>query len=138
MKDLIDEANKVLKSLNPTSSTMTSMPVSAPTTKEADVRSEVMDRLQQQLEAMRLKPLRLQSMSSNSVLGLIDSGATHPLRPLRDSENDENYAMVEVALADGATTRLKMSPGGSYDFSQQSSPANCAYGTSGRSPQPHH
>ncbi|CAL1129507.1 unnamed protein product [Cladocopium goreaui] len=112
MKDLIDEANKVLKSLNPTSSTMTSMPVSAPTTKEADVRSEVMDRLQQQLEAMRLKPLRLQSMSSNSVLGLIDSGATHPLRPLRDSENDENYAMVEVALADGATTRLKMSPGG--------------------------
>ena len=90
MKDLIDEANKVLKPLNPTSSTTTSMPVSAPTTKEADVRSEVMDRLQQQLEAMRLKPLRLQSMSSNSVLGLIDSGATHPLRPLRDSENDEN------------------------------------------------
>ena len=111
MKDLIDEANKVLKSLNTTSSTTTSSS-STTSTREAEERSGVMDRLQQQLDALRLKPLRLQSMSSNSTLGLVDSGATHPLRPLRDSENDEHYEIVEVALADGATARLKMSPGG--------------------------
>eukprot|EP00435_Cladocopium_sp_Y103_P030730 s947_g7.t1 len=111
MQNLMDEANKVLRSLNPgaSSSTPSSTGMSS---KEVEVRSEVMDRLQQQLDAMKLKTFRLQSISTNSVLGLIDSGATHPLRPLREGENDSHYAEVEVALANGSTTRMKMSPGG--------------------------
>ena len=111
MKDLIDEANKVLKSLNPTSSPPSAQS-SGMSSQEAEVRSEVMDKLQQQLQAMRLKTFKLQRISTSSVLGLIDSGATHPLRPLREGENDSSYTEVEVALANGATTRLKMSPGG--------------------------
>ena len=111
MKDLIDEANKVLKSLNPTSSPPSAQS-SGMSSQEADVRSKVMDKLQQQLQAMRLKTFKLQRISTSSVLGLIDSGATHPLRPLREGENDSTYTEVEVALANGATTRLKMSPGG--------------------------
>ena len=85
--------------------------LSGSTSQETDARSEVIEKLQQQLQSLKLKTFKLHRISTSSVLGLIDSGATHPLRPLREGEDDSNYAEVEVALANGATTRLKMSPG---------------------------
>ena len=44
--------------------------------------------------------------------GLLDSGATHPLRPIKRGENKELYEKVQVALADGQTTWLPITPGG--------------------------
>ena len=49
-------------------------------------------------------------MSSNDNQGLIDSGATHALRPELKDESTENYKEVQVSLA--TLVRLKMSGGG--------------------------
>jgi hypothetical protein len=71
-----------------------------------------MEKLQQQLNSMKLKTLRLGRMSTEGSQGLIDSGATNPLRPKRCGERIEHYKKLEVSLADGTTTRLPVSPGG--------------------------
>ena len=44
--------------------------------------------------------------------GLIDSGATHALRPLRPGESCANYKTVNVTLANGQQAQLRMTPGG--------------------------
>ena len=51
-------------------------------------------------------------MSSGRCQGLIDSGATHALRPKKLGEDISQYKKVEVALADGQTARLSMTVGG--------------------------
>ena len=108
VKDLLEEANKMLKSLNssPLSST------SSPTAQEGEEREEVMERLQKQLNALRQKAFRLMRLKRGEKAGLLDSGATHPLRPIKRGENKELYEKVQVALADGQTTWLPITPGG--------------------------
>ena len=105
VKDLLEEASKVLKSLTGPSSTST--PSSE---KETDEAKEVMDRLHQQLKALRV--FRVHRMTKESDMGLIDSGATHCLRPLRPHEDGSQYPKVMVSLANGNQTRLMLSPGG--------------------------
>ena len=70
-----------------------------------------MDRLQQQLKA--LKTFKLQQLSYGSHVGLVDSGATNALRPIRQGEDCSTYPEVDVSLANGKSVKLKMSPGGS-------------------------
>ena len=79
MKDLLAEANKMLKSL-----TAVEAPAPNPVRREEERRNDVMERLQQQLNAMKQKAFRLHRMSSQGDQGLIDRGATHPLRSLHD------------------------------------------------------
>ena len=45
-------------------------------------------------------------------MGLIDSKATHPLRPARQGEIMDEYKEVTVTLASGEKTRLRMTSGG--------------------------
>ncbi len=47
-------------------------------------------------------------MSNQGFQGLIDSGATHPLRPLRQGEDQSTLQKVDVTLADGKKTQLMM------------------------------
>lgn len=108
MKDLLEEANKVLKSLNSSPSSSTTSPTAA----EGDERQEVVERLQRQLNSLKQKAFRLMRMKQGGQTGLLDSGATHPLRPAKQGENVALYDKVEVALADGQTTWLPISPGG--------------------------
>ena len=70
-----------------------------------------MDRRQQQLKA--LKTFKLQQLSYGSHVGLVDSGATNALRPIRQGEDCSTYPEVDVSLANGKSVKLKMSPGGS-------------------------
>ena len=65
-----------------------------------------MERLQQQINALRQKTLKisLSRMSNQGLQGLIDSGATHPLRPLRQGEDQSTLQKVDVTLADGKKT----------------------------------
>ena len=44
---------------------------------------------------------------------MIDSGATHPLRPTKSFKDETNMKEVEVSLADGRSVRLHMTAGGS-------------------------
>ena len=104
VKDLLEEASKMLKTLNSSPSSSSA----SPTSSGGDERQEVVERSQQQLKAFRL--MRLQK---GEKAGLLDSGATHPLRPSKRGENKDSYERVQVAyLADGQTTWLPISPGG--------------------------
>ena len=105
VKDLLAEANKMLKSL-----TSSDSPPKTPT-REEEIRNGVMERLQQQLNAMKQKAFRLHRMTTAGEEGLIDSGATHPLRPLIEGEDTSRYREVEVTLANGEVKRMPMSPG---------------------------
>ncbi|CAK9077059.1 unnamed protein product [Durusdinium trenchii] len=75
-------------------------------------RSEVVERLQQQLNALKQKTFKLRRLKKGERQGLLDSGATHPLRPVKKGEDVESYKRVQVALADGQVTNLPISPGG--------------------------
>ena len=110
VKGLLEEATKVLKSIS-TTSTASSRGSQPP----QDRRDEMMANLQKQLDQLRLsgssgslKVLRLSRMSAGTSMGLIDSGATHPLRPLYPSEDASTLKSVEVTLADGNKRNLMM------------------------------
>lgn len=106
VKDLLEEANRMLKSLSSSSNTIASTTSST----SEEERKDVMERLHQQLKSM--KTFKMKRLNVGNDVGLVDSGATHPLRPRHEGENVDLYPVVEVALADGRTVRLKMSPGG--------------------------
>ena len=113
MKDLIDEASKVLKSISGAPSSSASS-ASSGSAKDSEGKEDLMERLQQQLNSLRQKQkvLRLQKMATGDQAGLIDSGATHPLRPQKNGEVTAGFPVVGVSLADGRRIQLKMSPGG--------------------------
>ena len=98
----------MLKSLTTSAST-----ASPSTTSVAnEPRDEVVDRLQQQLNSLKLKVFKLSQVPFGKTQGLIDSGATHALRPLRPGESCANYKTVNVTLANGQQAQLRMTPGG--------------------------
>ena len=111
MKDLLEEANKMLKSLSSGGSSSSGSSVSGGK-KEDEERDEVVERLQQQLNALKQKAFKLSRLIPGSQQGLIDSGATHALRPEAENEETETYKEVSVALANGSSVRLKMSQEG--------------------------
>ena len=111
IKELMEEASKMLKSLTSANTTSSSSTTTASTSRE-EGKEEVMDRLQQQLNALRLKTLRLRRLAGGGVQGLLDSGATNPLRPLKPGEETTSYRQVEVALANGGKTQLAITRGG--------------------------
>ena len=114
VQGLLEEATKVLKSISTTTSTgAVGVGSTGPTTQ----REEVMANLQKQLDQLRsssstARALRLSRMEVNSTLGLLDSGATHPLRKLHTSEDKSKLRQVEVTLADGEKKMLYMTPTG--------------------------
>lgn len=112
MKELLEEANKMLRSLSSSGNLQSGPPSVVGSKKEDEERSEVVERLQQQLNALKQKTLRLSRLSSKENQGLIDSGATHALRPERTGETTKDYKDVQVSLANGTVVRLKMSKGG--------------------------
>jgi hypothetical protein len=64
------------------------------------------------LDQLKLKVFKINQISYGSLQGLVDSGATHPLRLRRLEEGDETYKRVSVTLANGETTSLQVTPGG--------------------------
>ena len=120
MTSILEEANRLLKAMGgseavETSST-TRKTVTCPTTSvpSDQSREDTMGTLQQQLNALRQKTLRvpLSRMSANGLKGLIDSGATPPLRPLRRGEDQSLCQKVDVTLANGRKTQLLMNSKG--------------------------
>ena len=98
MKGLLEEANKMLKSMN------------APKVEE---REGKLDKLQKQLDELKhIKVFRLTEIEVGVEEGLLDSGATHPLRSKKRGEDLRGYREILVALACGKQIPLRMSPGG--------------------------
>ena len=106
MKELLEEANRMLKAVASSNASSTS----STTSQEDEEKKDVMNRLHQQLKALRTFQIR--KISASETMGLVDSGATHPLRPKRPNEEIKLYPEVVVALANGQSVRLRMSPGG--------------------------
>ena len=110
MKNLLEEANKMLRSLSTGTGSQASSTVS-PTSQE-ESRAEVVEKLQQQLNSLRMKTLRLRRMNQGTQQGLLDSGASHCLRPRKQGEDVQGYRKVDVALADGNRVQIPITPGG--------------------------
>ena len=113
VKSLLEEATKVLKSM----STSTATPKPNPQVSETQ-RDQLMSNLQRQLDQLRasgstsMKVLKLSRLATGSLMGLIDSGATHALRPLHPFEDESTMFPVEVTLADGNKKELLMTKEG--------------------------
>eukprot|EP00434_Breviolum_minutum_P034818 symbB.v1.2.030822.t1/scaffold3511.1/size105743/1 len=120
ISSILEEANRLLKAMggsetSEASSTTNKPLISSTTTVAADQnREDMMDKLQQQLNALRQKTLRvsLSRMSGGGMKGLINSGATHPLRPLRRGDDQALCQKVDVTLADGRKTQLLINKNG--------------------------
>lgn len=110
MKEILEEASRMLKEMNHEPQTPSSSNSSVRNEGEAKGRKEVLDKLQQQL--MSMKAFRMRKMARGMEKGLLDSGATHPLRPQWSSEEVGSYRRVEVTLANGKTEKLRISRGG--------------------------
>ena len=96
MKGLLEEANKMLRSINARGD-----------------EDEKIQKMQKQLEELRrMKVLRLTRMVSGPAQGLLDSGATNPLRPAREDEDLERMEEVMVTLATGEKVAMRMTSNG--------------------------
>ena len=107
MKTLLEEAGKMLKGMSSGGS-----PRGNEDPGEAKIRS-----LQRQLDELKgqgaVRVLRLSRIqATEGGLGLLDSGATHALRPQRPGEDLGRYLEVKITLAGGQETKMRMSPGG--------------------------
>ena len=107
MKTLLEEAGKMLKGISNGGS-----PRNNEDPGDARIRS-----LQKQLDELKgqgaVRVLRLSRIQvTEGGLGLLDSGATHALRPQRPGEDLGRYLEVKITLAGGQGTKMKMSPGG--------------------------
>ena len=99
MKGLLEEANKMLRSMA--------------TPSEGDK----LQKLQRQLDELRsggpqMKVFRLSKMGTETHYGLLDSGATHPLRGRWPKERLVAYPDVPVTLAGGQEVKMKLAPTG--------------------------
>ena len=108
MKEALLEATKMIKSLN----------VQAPAESHKMESEQTLRSLQRQLDSMRETmrmrqiTLKLSKVELSSTRGLVDSGATNPLRPMQDGEDVTAYEDRVVELAAGESYTLRVTPGG--------------------------
>ena len=103
MKGLLEEATKMLKGLAKQSNE-----------KEQKGREDRLAAMQDQLDELRkVKVLKISKMGKeDTVYGLLDSGATHPMRAARPGEDLSACESVRVTLADGHQVDMVMTPKG--------------------------
>ena len=117
MKVLIDEANKMLKSLHQSDPKERTI--------SPKVNEDKMMQLQRQLDELKkasLRPFRLSRMGCSRINGLLDSGATHPLRARRKGERVSHLPKVQVNLAGDQQVTMHLSPTGVIIGEQNSEP----------------
>ena len=108
MQEALSEATKMLKSIN----------VQNPGDARKVENELTLKDLQKQLDGMRERmrlnqiTLKLSKVETGGGRGLVDSGATNPLRPLEEGEDISGYERREVELAAGETFPLSVTPAG--------------------------
>ena len=76
--------------------------------------TELLAEATQLLKSLRmpnLKVMRLSKLESHAQMVLLDSGATHGLRPAASEEEWQSGTRTQVMLADGVTESLRLKPG---------------------------
>lgn len=105
MKLLLEEASRMLKSMPGTTE-------SGGSSDEGEAKIRNLQRQLDELKGGSLRVLRLARIQPcEEELGLLDSGATHCLRPPLHREDTSKYALVRINLAGGQCADLRMSPG---------------------------
>ena len=117
MKSLLEEAGKMLKVIPGASQESSSVEE----TGDAKIR-----RLQRQLDELRASSVRVLRLARVQAavedLGLLDSGATHPLRPPKKDEDLSKCQKVRINLAGGKQTMMMLSEGGAIIGSEDVEP----------------
>ncbi len=104
MKGLLEEANRMLKTLHQGKEEVR---------KEPAEREGRLERLQKQLDDLKsLRVFRVAKVEEGGAEGLIDSGATHPLRGRLEKETLKGTQEVKVTLACGREATLRMNEAG--------------------------
>ena len=102
MKSLLEEASKMLKA----------MPSDTSSVEDGDARIRSLQKQLDELRGGQIKVLRLARVKPcEEELGLLDSGATHALRPKFNGEVTKGYDKVKINLAGGKQVTMIMSPG---------------------------
>lgn len=107
MKNLLDEAHKMLSSINREEAKEKGV--------SKDSHEERLQSLQKQLEELKkvtLKPFRISKLTRSSNQGLLDSGATHPLRAKKPGEKIHHLPRVRVTLAGDREVQMHLTPTG--------------------------
>ena len=89
--------------------------------KESTEREGRLERLQKQLDELKsLRVFRVAKVEQGGAEGLIDSGATHPLRGKTEKETLQGTQEVKVTLACGREATLRMNDAGTMISAMQS------------------
>ena len=103
MQQLLQEANKMLKGLQDKE---------RPAELSSDDRMKALQQQLDELKCKSLKALKLTRITKGHVLGLLDSGATHPMRGHYPGERVGDYPVVMATLASGKEEAMRVSPTG--------------------------
>ena len=106
MKVLLEEANRMLKSMGQGEATERSVNLG---------RMDQLVGLQKQLDEIKkasLRTFRISKLTQSQTKGLLDSGATHPLRPRRKGERTSHFSKVTVNLAGDRQVVMHLAPSG--------------------------
>ena len=107
LKGLLEEAGKMLKGMQMSSASEAERPGVS--------RDQRLKELQKELEMLkgekRLNAVRVTKIETND-RGLLDSGATHPLRSREMFDDYNAMAKVTVSLATGKDVQMRMTSGG--------------------------
>ena len=106
MKSLLEEASRMLKTLNKKSEPAGS---GAPSLEELQ---RQLDQLRSKQPSMKTMKLTRMSTTRDGAWALLDSGATHPLRSLQSTDRLETLKEVNVNLANGHSVGMLMTPSG--------------------------
>ena len=107
MKALLDEASRMLKSMNEGEAKEKRQ-------KGEDAEQKILG-LQKQLDQLKkasLRPFRISKLCPMVNKGLLDSGATHPLRARRKGERLQHLPTVKVTLAGDKEIYMALTPTG--------------------------
>ena len=107
MRSLMDEANKMLRSLG-----KEDVVEKAGRMQSSEDRLSALQRQLDELRGASLRPFRISKVGCSNGKGLLDSGATHPLRAKRPGESIQHLPRVNVTLADDREVSMALSPTG--------------------------
>ena len=94
----------------------------------SEPRDEVVDRLQQQINSLKMKVFKLSKVTYGSSQGLLDSGQHMHCVQLGKVNHWNHTRPVPVTLANGQSTQLHMTPGGVNGFKEGRHRTNPAHG----------
>ena len=111
LQQILSDAHQMLKSM---------MATTAPTTSTTSSGAPTYESIQRQLDEMKLKALKVKTppQDEDDARGaLLDSGATHVLRPAKDEQEHLTSKEVPVVLAGDERRLLRQNPAGSIILS---------------------